>query len=426
MTTLRSTRSLTTGLLATAAFITPAAQAETELEILRRDMQTMQAELAVLKSDNAASNPLATNTPDNPPHDTHMQDDAVMTGGHNGKKFVLQSDDGNTTLNLGAQVQTRYIFNVRDGAGSSDVLNGFQLRRTKVKGSGHIASPKISYYLTLAGNRDSNAVSLEHARLGYTFDNGVRLDLGRFKAPFSFDELTSSSKQQAAERSFINEQFTLGSVEGLQATFVPADHTKVRVMLNDGIGSGESGNGDFNETPTDFALTTRVDYQLMGDKKGSFIKDYTSWSTDERSINIGGAIHFQVDDDDDTTFADDVTLFTADVLYNEAGKSAFAAIYVGDNGTDNSFGFQLQGGYNINDTWEPFARFGFVDDGNNENSLVTLGVNYFIKKHAAKFTVDGTFAFDELTNVGDSLGLEEDVPGNDGQFALRVQFQLLF
>ncbi len=55
-------------------------------------------------------------------------------------------------------------------------------------------------------------------------------------------------------------------------------------------------------------------------------------------------------------------------------------------------------------------------------------MNYYLKKHSAKFTVDGVFALDPLTGiaVSDGLGLQGDGADEDGQFALRAQFQILF
>lgn len=365
-----------------------------------------------------------------------------MTAGHNGKAFFLESSDGAFSLALSAQGQLRYVYNNRSnapgtGIDDADNLAGFQLRRMKLKGKGHIADPKVTYNFTLASNRDSNNTILEEFAAGYSFDNGVKVKAGRFKAPFTFDELTSSTRQQAAERSLVNEQFTAGFTEGIQAAFSPMDDLGVRVMYNDGAGAGEGGNGDFNETPVDLAFTGRADYTIGGSK--GFAKDHTSWVEDEMGINIGLAAHhqtFKTGVNQAAGTLDALTRVTADVLYNHAGVSLFGAVYLetqdaaAGGAEADPFGFQVQGGYTIDDTWEPFARYEYIDpdNGGDEISVVTVGVNYFLKKHSAKFTIDGVLALDPLTGitVSDGLGLQGDAAGEDGQFAIRAQFQVLF
>ncbi len=443
-------RKMTTGVLAAALFAPALAMGETsaDLDALRAEMAAMQAELAQLKGGQTAQ---AT-------ADLKAATDAAlldaqarinyqaeeMTAGHDGKKFFLQSADGAFSLGLSGQGQVRYIYNNRSnapgtGIDDGDNLAGFQLRRMKLKGSGHIADPKIGYTFTLASNRDSNATGLEEFAASYEFDNGLELSAGRFKAPFAFDELTSSSRQQAVERALVTEQFTVGFTEGVQAEFSPADDLKIRAMVNDGANAGEGGNGDFNETPVDLGVTVRGDYTIGGSK--GFARDYTSWVEDEMGINIGLAVHHQtfktgVNQAADANL-DAFTRVTADVLYNNAGLSLFGAVYLEtqeavDGGTESDpFGLLAQVGYTIDDTWEPFVRYEFIDTdvaGADEINVVTAGVNYYLKKHSAKFTVDGVFALDPLTGiaVSDGLGLQGDGADEDGQFALRAQFQILF
>ncbi|MEM9914977.1 MAG: porin [Planctomycetota bacterium] len=444
-------RNLTTGVLA-AALCTPVVamgESSAELDALRAEMAAMQAELAQLKGGTTAQ---AT-------ADLKAATDAAlldaqsrinyqaeeMTAGHNGKNFFLESADGAFSLGLSAQAQVRYIYNNRTnapgtGIDDGDNLAGFQLRRTKIKGKGHIADPKVTYSFSFSSNRDTNNTGLEVLTVGYKFDNGINLTAGRFKAPFAFDELTSSSRQQAAERALVTEQFTLGHTEGIQVDFKPMDDLKIRAMLSDGANAGEGGNGDFNETPADLAITVRGDYTIGGSK--GFAKDYTSWVEDEMGINIGGAVHHEVAKtgvNQATGGLDSFTRLTVDALYNNSGISFFAAAYfevqeaAGGGVESDPFGLLAQAGYTIDDKWEPFVRYEFIDTdvaGVDEVSVITAGVNYYLKKHSAKFTIDGVFVLDPLdaTNltVSDSLGLQGDAAGEDGQFALRAQFQLLF
>ena len=444
-------KTLTTGMLAAAALAGPPAlaQGDAELDAMRSQIAAMQAKLDGMEAaaaDRGATDRLRAAT------DAALADAEArvnyqadqMLAGHDGKTFFLESEDGAFSLGLSGQAQVRYIYNERsdapgDGLGDSDSLSGFQLRRTKLKGKGHIADPKIGYNITLAANRDSNDVILEELAVSYSFDNDVEISAGRFKAPFSYDELTSSSRQQTVERSLVNELFTIGFTEGLQVEAAPAEAVLLRVMFNDGEESGEGGNGDFNETDTDYSVTGRLDFNLGGSK--GFAKDYTSWIEDEAGVNIGLAAHHQhnktgagVDESD----LDSFSRFTADVLFNSAGLSLFGAAYfqLSDPTDDTAdevdpFGFHAQAGYTFDDTIEPFVRYEWIEtdvDGADSISLVTVGFNYFLKEHSAKFTLDGVYALDPLTgiSVSDGFGLQGDAADEDGQFAIRAQFQLLF
>jgi len=448
-------RILTTGVLAATLFSPTLAsgQANSEVDLLRAELAQMRAEIAELKSSTSGMD-MATATQEMDDLKAAMEaaladaqrriefQQQSLTAGHTGK-FFLQSPEGDFLLNVGGQIQTRYIFNNReDQPGTSlttaNDLAGFQLRRIKLKFGGFIGDPKITYDITLAANRDTADVGLELAAVGYKFDNGLKLSAGRFKAPFSLDELTSSSRQLAAERSSVNDIFTIGHTEGIQLEYSPAKGTKLRAMLNDGAGAGEIGfnSSDFNENNTDFAVTARVDHILFGDK-GMKFKDYTSTSKDESTLKLGGAFHHEEVKSGVGGVVGDLDSFqryTADLTYKNAGLSAGAAVFYETQqavaGADevDPFGFLFQGGYRLENNWEPFFRYEYFDSDTaaDDFGIITFGVNYYQAKHASKFTLDFVFGLDPLFSVSDGAGLASDVAGEDGQFAIRAQYQLLF
>lgn len=444
-------RKLTTGVLAAAMFtpVLASGQATGELDAMKAELAAMRAELAQIKGGDTSRA-----TADLQAATSAVLEDArtrinyqseELAAGHDGK-FFLASPDGAFRLNIGAQIQTRYIYNNRENQANNSVttandLAGFQLRRVKLKLGGHIGDPKITYGLSLASNRDTADTGLEVAKIGYKFDNGVKVTAGRFKPAFSFDELTSSSRQLAAERSSVGNVFTIDHAEGIEFEHKPADGLKVRLGLNDGAGSGEIGfnSSDFNENNVDFAVTGRVDYVAFGDQSMKFAKDYTSWSGDEASLLIGGGFHHeQVKSGVGGAVGtlDSFQRFTVDALYNNAGLSLSGAVYfetqqaVDGAAEADPFGFLAQAAYNIDDTWEPFVRYEFNDFDNGtaaeDWSIITFGVNYYQKKHSAKATLDFAFGLDQLSGVSDAAGLQSDAAGEDGQFAIRAQYQLLF
>ena len=100
-----------------------------------------------------------------------------------------------------------------------------------------------------------------------------------------------------------------------------------------------------------------------------------------------------------------------------------------------------QGSYNFPfgaGNLEPFIRYEHIDmddwgaiaTTNDEFDLVTIGVNWYHKKHASKFTADVMYILDNISDdmdLGQSgLGILDDNLGSDDQLVVRLQYQLLF
>ena len=428
-----------------------AAQGQTDAEVaaMRDEMREMRVELAKLRSQQRVYDDRLVG--DDIAGAGDVQTDPGIEGpgpqqfvaGHDGKEFALTDPDQNFYWSPNAQIQFRYIINLQDedtgGADGDDYESGFQLRRFKLKGDGYIADPKLTFKYSVEFDRNDGSANLEEAVIGYEFDSGVEVSAGRFKGPFAFDELMSSSRQMAVERALVTEQFTTGKQEGVQLAIPVAETLSLQVMVNDGEASGENGSQDFHEDENaEFAVTARADLTFGNNK---IAKDYTSALEDEAGINLGVAAHYEhAQEGAGVQPLDSFTRLTADVLYNAGGLSLFGAGYyetqdASDDGgaiETNPYGFLGQIGYNVDDKFEPFARYEYIDtdvDGADAISVITGGFNYYLKGHAAKFTLDAVFALDPLVGIGvsDSLGLRPDAGGDDDeQIAIRAQFQLLF
>lgn len=368
------------------------------------------------------------------------------TAGHDGK-FFLGSADGNFKLNVGGQIQFRYIANFRDDSEAvvgedEDTTLGFQARRTKLWFNGHIFDPNLYYNITGAFDRQGGNFRAEDVFVGYKFDNGLDLRWGQFKAPFTREEMVSSTRQLAVERSNLNSIFTLQRVQGVQVMYT-AEQFRAYGMFSDGselFPASGSANSDFNNDPSDFALTGRVEFLASGDWKQ--FDQFTSWRGSSNALMIGGALHWQ---DASREFLNGVQrpnnelfAYTLDVSWMADGWNLYGA-FVGssvdvDGGpTVDNYGFLIQGGVFVSDDWELFARWDMVfgdDDifANDEYTEITLGANYYIHKHAAKFTIDLVWALDETAgapaNTSTGRGMLDS--GEEDQFAIRAQFQLVF
>jgi len=358
-----------------------------------------------------------------------------ITAGHDGKHFFLASADDGFKLTIGGQMQFRFIANSREDSGSDDFESGFQLRRTKIAIGGHIMNPKIGYKIVLAAERSGGDVLLEDFALSYKLTDNLKIAFGQMKLPFLREELLSSSRQLAVDRSSVTEYFTLDRGQGVQLAY-SADTFKTAFMISDGA---DSEGEDFNDDKTDIALTARVDVKLLGDWKR--MKDFVAWRGDDSGAFLGAAVHYQVGETGSTASNDNFLVWTVDGLYKVEGFSIMAAIngLSTDNQSGDDFddlGVLVQAAYMITDQLQPYVRYDFLDiDGADEINMITAGANYYFKKHNAKFTADIVYGLDPLVSApsrrindpfSDGLGLLKDASGEDGQIAFRTQFQLLF
>lgn len=439
----RTTAALLGAFLASAS-LAASAQTSTDAEVaaLQAEVAAMRAEMAALRG-GAASWQAA----DREAETRRIVDAAIAEsgsggdsdafGGFNGKKFLLEG--GGSSLELGGQFQFRYVFNsddARDDEGEGS-LDGFEIRRAKLSFDGNIISPKLEYSIVLATNDNNGDAFLEDALIGYEFDNGVELKVGRFKLPFAYEELLSSKRQLGVDRSISTEFFTLGRSEQIQVVIPAGDSVKNYVAFSDG--ANVDAQEALNDT-SDFAFTGRSHIRFAGDWDQQ--KDLVAFD-EEFALFLGVAGHLEKfrendpDVDGDTTFA-----YTADVIVKTGNLVGFGALYgaTADEADLNQFGFVVQGGYNVTKKLQPFARFDFIDNDVTDVSAVTAGVNYFFKGHNAKFTLDGVFIIEPDGDIdanaiaglnggafSSGIGLNDDgLNGEDDQFAIRAQFQLLF
>lgn len=357
--------------------------------------------------------------------------------GHNGKHFFIASADGAFLLEIGGQIDFRYIYNNQDDSSMSnndDDEGGFQTRRLKLKFDGHVSSPKIGYHVQLAHDRTDGNTFLEEYHVSHRINDNLEIAGGKMKLPFLREELVSSSRQLAVERSTTNEFFTLNRAEGVRLTYGD-DNWVVNFMVSDGANSEDS---DFNNDQSELALTIRGDIALEGDLDQG--KDFTGWSGEGQSLILGGALHYETGDGKNGGLAD-YSGYTADVSYENSGFNLFGAYIMAEVDPDASGaddremnGIVLQGGLHVvPDKVEVFLRWEYIDGdlpGEDEFDAWTAGVNYYINGHQTKFTADVVYLNEMLptanpfgASIGTGLGL---IDGKEDEMAIRTQFQLLF
>lgn len=373
-----------------------------------------------------------------------------LTAGYDKGKFVIQSEDGNFRLSPNFQFQFRYGLNYReeDAANSIDgkarTESGFEVRRMKLGFEGNVFGPDTTYKFQWGVNRNSGNLVLEEAFVKHKleFAPDFFIKAGQFKDVTFHEELTDSRRQLAVDRSLANEVLAGNQTKYVQGVGAVWDDGAEGLPLRaefgytDGPNSGNTNFVDGGGAPTyninspDFGLYGRVEYLAMGDWKN--YEDFTARGNIQDMLVFGaGAFYAQAGDDN-------LLLHTFDVQYEYNRLGLYAAYYGAYNeggATDDTsydIGGVLQAGYMLDEhqRWEVFGRYSLVildssrpgDDDNYHE--FTAGVNYYMRGHAAKLTLDATYLPNGVPN--DQSNINELDPDADGsQFLLRGQFQLL-
>ena len=407
---------------------------------------------------------------------TSLQSSGAMAGYNNG--FFLASPDGNFSLKVGGQVQVRWTMNsAKTGyaaGGTVENVNentqwGFENRRTKLDFSGNVFSKDWTYRVRAAFNQgtsdssttaDTNAngaAAIDFAYIEKAMDNGMSIRVGQFNAPWMREVIVDSAYQLAAERSVLAQVFGQGYSQGVQFGY-EMDNMRFMGGAFDGLGGQnsfgtgrafDSQNTNWDNTKTNYAFAGRADFKISGD--WSQFDDFSSFKGEEAGMMAGVAMMYQRANWNSIVEGGKSFGITGDFTWDFGGASLFASgVWVNadspsGSASNNPWGVSVQGGYFVTEEVELFARYEYIDydvsdsDTSKYNGM-TLGANYFFAK-GVKFTCDFTYNLKSLSGVSSAAalngaGLRTDSfenaaagsgqTGNDGQWAIRAQLQLLF
>ncbi|NUQ67413.1 MAG: hypothetical protein HUU18_03920 [Phycisphaerales bacterium] len=357
-------------------------------------------------------------------------------------KFFISDATGNNSLWMGGTIQFRYVANVRQdvAAPDEDFTHGFENPRTRIRAGGSIYEKALTYKFEADFSRNGGAPTLLDAEGKYTWDNGVAVRWGQYKAPMMREELVSDNLLLAADRSAYHAAFTLSRTQGVELSW-QGESFRIAGMINDGAGAL---NTPFNATgEADFGITGRAEWMWAGNNWKRF-DDFTSWKGEEGYAGMAGfAAHYQSGGETGGPTADmDMVQVSGDVSVEGNGWNAHASATYRNTEAAGSpdldaWGVLVQAGVFISDQWELFARYdgvfadngGAGDDGFN---TVTFGTNYFVSpnSHAAKFVADVCYYLDDVAgssamiSPNGRLGLLSDAEGD--QVAFRAHFQIIF
>ena len=382
-----------------------------------------------------------------------------MTSGYD-KGFFVGTADGNWLLKLNFQLQIRWAF---DRVDTLPDAYGFEIRRAKLHFAGHVVDPSWQYRLTLASSRSEvqfaagshpSNLFIEDAYINKKMDNGTYLRVGQMKAPFLREELVSSSRQLAVDRSMVNNAFTWTYTQGVMLGW-KNDNLNLEGMYGEGPNNINSQAHFLNGKQS---LTARAELLLGDESDWSMFKGFNARNTEGKmgfmlGASVGwfnggfGTVQEYGNADVNRSIA-----WTVDGSLVGDGWTAFSYFVWADGkdrylaparDTQQSWGWVVQGGVLVADDFEVFARYelGDIRHGVSQGGLpsddlsaLTVGANWFLNSNL-KLTADWGYSFNQVTDGGNTPTSADytssgtgwrDSQGEKGEWLLRAQMQLLF
>lgn len=376
-------------------------------------------------------------------------DIATITAGYDKKDgfFIGDRNKEHFLLKFGAQLQIRYTYKGRDQRG--DTFNTapaslaevgsrdssfMELERLRLKFSGHVLTPDLTYLIQLDGDTDAGSVAraidayvLYHAGEYFGGENkAFSIGAGQLKTAFLRQEPTSSSALQMVERSLANEFFNIDRNLGLwvQGDVGMLFYSLAVINAFDSVGVGPA---PIDQVP---GFVGRLVLNLVGDEPASKYEESNIKCEETPFFSIGGS--FATDQNNGTSFtaatqqdfkcyafgldtAFKFSVFSMQAEYmgrwldyetgNTAAEGETSALY--------SHGFYVQAGVFL---WPQVIELAgrvsavWTDSGPHQGNAVEAGpgLNWYISKsHKVKLQTDVMF-FDisaDLPNQTESLEL---------------------
>ena len=138
------------------------------------------------------------------------------TAGHDGG-FFLSSADGNFTMNVSGQLQTRYTLNLNDeDAPRDDEVLGFNAPRTALRFDGQVFGD-FGYAVQGLYSRAGGGFVLEDAYMHTSVGEGMTLQWGQWTTSFMTEDLIFETAALSVDTSVMNAVFAQGREPGCGA-----------------------------------------------------------------------------------------------------------------------------------------------------------------------------------------------------------------
>lgn len=351
--------------------------------------------------------------------------------------FFIRNADNTFSLVFNGLLQARYLYSQADGL--SD-YHRFELRRTDLYFSGHFIDESWTYVLGTESGPDG-VLALDDVYIAKAFTDNSWGQVGQFSTPFLRETLISSTRQLAVERSLVSKYFSTNNSTGINYG-VENNLFKWQASATNGYFSHDP---DENEDVVDhdfqngltYAFISRLEFKPLGD--WAEFRGFSSFGENETGLLIGVAAAYQRDNDISDI---EETSGTIDMTFQGSGWSTFGMVAATKdriNDENTSYGAQIQGGVFVDeekDTLELMTRYEWGDSSENHEedrpetfdqdlSILTAGVNWYIYPRHLKFSTDFGYAF---SSIGENWSNQTDgwrATDESGQWVGRAQLQLV-
>lgn len=321
-------------------------------------------------------------------------------------KFAISTPDGNFKLAIKGHVQQRnewtYVPETKDKNLS------ISLPRARLKVLGNAFNPAITYFFQAQFESpyydDGTGLATNEFQYNVAGSTGLRdyylnvapypeyfqVRVGKFRTPFSRQQLISSSQMQFEDQSDANNQFQL----------TPDGHD-IGVMFHNGFNNAL----EWALAAVSNGVVARLGYNYGG-IDGYDFADFAGGGF-RFALAING---FANTDYQSSDFTKDLR-GGADYIVKWAGFSSNGAFYYRRYKGADQFGGGADLGYLIAKHWEPVVRYSWLKTDKDHEHQARLGINYYVFGHHLKL----------LTYVGPDLindKIDKWYAGTQFQFAL--------
>ncbi|WP_437918938.1 porin [Sphingobacterium sp. LRF_L2] len=360
--------------------------------------------------------------------------------------FAQERDDRATILNFkGIQYlskdslfYTNFRFRMQNRAGFSNVIDGedngkfdARIRRLRLRVDGYIYTPKVSYSIQLAFTRsdqdfDDTGVAniVRDAVVFYNFTPDFYISFGQNKLPGNRQRVNSSGQLQFADRSLVNNHFTLDRDFGVSFNLskkIGDMPFNAKAAISTGEGRVAAGTDD------GLAYTGRIEFLPLGKftndgdySEGDLEREKTAklsigggYSYNDRTTREGGQLGRYVKNPFTlkTSFADAIFKYQGFAYQIEYMRRDVdnPFNYVDDklnqvDGPENEetyaykgWGINQQTSYLLNKGYEMAARYTFakphqqIRSFEDQTEVIEIGLTKYVKAHRLKLQLNANY-----------------------------------
>ncbi len=183
--------------------------------------------------------------------------------GYGKKGFELKTRDGKFSMQIQHRLQLRYAYPFdADPRSLSDMdqnQSSFMVRRARLKVRGHAYWPWLNYYMQY----DWSQPVLRDFYLDLSKYSWAQIRIGRAKVFYNDERVVSSGQQQFANRSIVNDIFTVDRQQGVQIFGRLFPDTWHDFTYYAGVFSGR-GVGERNNDDGNMMYTGRLQWNFLG------------------------------------------------------------------------------------------------------------------------------------------------------------------